>query len=103
MRGMKERIKCLQDERELRSNRHSFVRSNSQEDKPKRSQTRQYNAVTKGETTKERRIEIDDGDDGDCGLSFLLGLVFFSVMMMVIISLSSVWGLGSILKYHGTS
>ena len=31
----------------------------------------------------------------DGGLSFLLGLVFFSmvVMMVVIISLSSVWGL----------
>ena len=42
-----------------------------------------------------------DGDDGD-GLSFLLGLVFFSMMMVVIISLSSVWGLGSILKSHGT-
>ncbi len=42
--------------------------------------------------------------DGDGGLSFLLGLVFFSmmVMVMVIISLSSVWGLGSILKSHGT-
>ena len=43
-------------------------------------------------------------DDGD-GLSFLLGLVFFSmvvVVVVVIISLSSVWGLGSILKSHGT-
>jgi len=31
--------------------------------------------------------------DGDGGLSFLLGLVFFSMMMVmvVIISLSSVW------------
>ena len=38
---------------------------------------------------------LRSGDGGD-GLSFLLGLVFFSVMMamMVIISLSSVWGLG---------
>ena len=35
----------------------------------------------------------DDGDDDD--LSFLLGLVFFSmVMVVVIISLSSVWGFG---------
>ena len=44
-----------------------------------------------------------DGDDGD-GLSFPLGLVFFSMVMMVvvIISLSSVLGLGSILKSHGT-
>ena len=44
-------------------------------------------------------------DDGDDGLSFLLGLVFFSMVMMVvmvIISLSSVWGLGSILESHGT-
>ncbi len=38
--------------------------------------------------------------DGD-GLSFLLGLVFFSMVVMII-SLSSVWGLGSILKSHGT-
>ncbi len=49
----------------------------------------------------QRKVEglgSDDGDDGD-GLSFLLGLVFFSmVMMMVIISLPSVWGLGSIFK-----
>ena len=43
----------------------------------------------------------DDGDgDGGDGLSFLLGLVFFS-MVVVIISLSSVWGFGSILKSHG--
>ena len=43
--------------------------------------------------------------DDDGGLSFLLGLVFFSmvvVVVVVIISLSSVWGLGSILKSHGT-
>ena len=43
-------------------------------------------------------------DDGD-GLSFLLGLVFFSmvvVVVVIIVSLSSVWGLGSILKSHGT-
>ena len=36
-------------------------------------------------------------DDGDDGLSFFLGLVFFSMVVMavvVIISLSSVWGLG---------
>ena len=47
--------------------------------------------------------ELRSDDDGD-GLSFLLGLVFFSMMMMmvVIVSLSSVWGLGSILKSHGT-
>ena len=40
------------------------------------------------------RSDGDDGDDG--GLSFLLGLVFFSVMVVVvmIISLSSVWGFG---------
>jgi len=31
------------------------------------------------------------GGDGDGGLSFLLGQVFFSMVMMVIISLSSVW------------
>ena len=35
----------------------------------------------------------DDGGDDD-GLSFLLGLVFFSMVVMVIISLSSVWGFG---------
>ena len=37
-----------------------------------------------------------DGDGDDGGLSVLLGLVFFSmvVMVMVIISLSSVWGFG---------
>ena len=38
----------------------------------------------------------DDGDDD--GLSFLLGLVFFSVMVVMVavmvISLSSVWGFG---------
>ena len=46
---------------------------------------------------------LRSGDDGDDGLSFLLGLVFFSVVVVVvIISLSSVWGLGSILKSHGT-
>ena len=45
---------------------------------------------------------LRSGDDGGDGLSFLLGLVFFSmVMMVVIISLSSVWGFGSILKSHG--
>ena len=36
-------------------------------------------------------------DDGGDGLSFLLGQVFFSivvVMVVVIISLSSVWGFG---------
>ena len=47
------------------------------------------------------RSDDDGGDDG--GLSFLLGLVFFSmVVVMVIISLSSVGGLRSILKSHGT-
>lgn len=50
----------------------------------------------------QRKGEGLRSDDGD-GLSFLLGLVFFSMMVMVvIISLSSVWGLGSILKSHGT-
>jgi len=40
----------------------------------------------------ERKGEGLRSDDGDGGLSFLLGLVFFSiVMMVVIISLSSVW------------
>ncbi len=34
-------------------------------------------------------------DDGGDGVSFLLGLVFFSmVMMMMMISLSSVWEFG---------
>ncbi len=41
-------------------------------------------------------------DDGGDGLSFLLGLVFFSMMVVVIVSLSSIWGFGSILKSHGT-
>ena len=52
----------------------------------------------------QRKGEGLRSDDDDDGLSFLLGLVFFSmvVMMVVIISLSSVWGLGSILKSHGT-
>lgn len=51
----------------------------------------------------QRKGEGLRSDDGD-GLSFLLGLVFFSMVMVVvvIISLSSVWGLGSILKSHGT-
>jgi len=42
----------------------------------------------------QRKGEGLRSDDGDVGLSFLLGLVFFSmvvVMVMVIISLSSVW------------
>ena len=58
----------------------------------------------KDDQRKEEGLRSDDGDGGgDDGLSFLLGLVFFSmVMVMVIISLSSVWGLGSILKSHGT-
>ena len=59
----------------------------------------------KDDQRKGEGLRSDDGDDD--GLSFLLGLVFFSmvvVMMVVIviISLSSVWGLGSILKSHGT-
>ena len=42
----------------------------------------------------QRKGLRSDGDDGD-GLSFLLGLVFFSaVVIVVIISLSSVWGFG---------
>ena len=49
----------------------------------------------------QRKGEGLRSDDGDDGFSFLLGLVFFSmVVVMVIISLSSVWGLGSILKSH---
>ena len=54
----------------------------------------------KDDQRKGEGLRSDDGDDDD-GLSFLLGLVFFS-MVVVIISLSSVWGLGSILKSHGT-
>ena len=50
---------------------------------------------------QRKREGLRSDDDGDDGLSFLLGLVFFSVVMVVIISLSSVWGLGSILKSHG--
>ena len=49
----------------------------------------------KDDQRKGEGLRSDDGDDGD-GLSFLLGLVFFSmvVVVMVIISLSSVWGFG---------
>ena len=55
----------------------------------------------KDDQRKGEGLRSDDDCDG--GLSFLLGLVFFSmVVVMVIISLSSVWGLGSILKSHGT-
>ena len=52
----------------------------------------------------QRKGEGLRSDGGGDGLSFLLGLVFFSTVMMVvmIISLSSVWGLRSILKSHGT-
>ena len=53
----------------------------------------------KDDQRKGEGLRSDDGGDG--GLSFLLGLVFFS-MMMVIIFLSSVWGLESILESHGT-
>ena len=49
----------------------------------------------------QRKGEGLRSDDGD-GLSFLLGLVFFSMVVVMIISLSSVWGLRSILKSHGT-
>ena len=57
----------------------------------------------KDDQRKGEGLRSDDGDgDGDGGLSFLLGLVFFSMVMMMIISLSSVWGLRSILKSHGT-
>ena len=51
----------------------------------------------------QRKGEGLRSDDGGDGLSFLLGLVFFSMVMVmvVIISLSSVWGLRSILKSHG--
>ena len=55
----------------------------------------------KDDQRKREGLRSDDDGDGD-GLSFLLGLVFFSMMVMMIISLSSVWGLGSILKSHGT-
>ena len=52
----------------------------------------------------QRKGEGLRSDDGDDDLSFLLGLVFFSMVMVMvmIISLSSVWGLESILKSHGT-
>ncbi len=56
----------------------------------------------KDDQRKGEGLRSDDDDGGD-GLSFLLGLVFFSmVMMVVIISLSSVWGLGPIIKSHET-
>ena len=58
----------------------------------------------KDDQRKGEGLRPDGGGDGDDGLLFLLGLVFFSMMVMmvmVIISLSSVWGLGSILKSHG--
>jgi len=45
----------------------------------------------KDDQRKGEGLRSDGGDDGG-GLSFLLGLVFFSmVMVVVIISLSSVW------------
>ena len=46
----------------------------------------------KDDQRKGEGLRSDDGDNGDGGLSFLLGLVFFSMVMMmvVIISLSSV-------------
>ena len=48
----------------------------------------------KDDQGKGEGLRSDDGD-GDDGLSFLLGLVFFSMVMVVmIISLSSVWGFG---------
>ena len=47
----------------------------------------------KDDQRKGEGLRSDD-DGGDDGLSFLLGLVLFS-MVVVIISLSSVWGLGS--------
>ena len=50
----------------------------------------------KDDQRKGEGLRSDGDDDGD-GLSFLLGLVFFSMVVVVIISLSSVWGLGSIL------
>jgi len=43
----------------------------------------------KDDQRKGEGLRSDDGDGG--GLSFLLGLVFFSMVMAVIISLSSVW------------
>ena len=55
----------------------------------------------KDDQRKGEGLRSDDG--GGEGLSFLLGLVFFSmVVAVVIISLLSVWGLGSILRSHGT-
>ncbi len=56
----------------------------------------------KDDQRKGEGLRSDDGVDD--GLSFLLGLLFFSMVMVVveIISLSSVCGLGSILKSHGT-
>ena len=47
----------------------------------------------KDDQRKGEGLRSDD-DDGDGGLSFLLGMVFFSMMVMVITSLSSVWGFG---------
>ncbi len=51
----------------------------------------------KDDQRKGEELRSDDGDDD--GLSFLLGLVFFSMVMVVVmvISLSSVWGLESVL------
>ena len=49
----------------------------------------------KDDQRKGGGLRSDDGGDDDDGLSFLLGLVFFSMVMVVmIISLSSVWGFG---------
>ena len=52
----------------------------------------------KDDQRKGEGLRSDDG--GDDGLSFLVGLVFFS--MVVIISPRQFGGLGSILESHGT-
>ena len=50
--GMKERMKCLQDERELRSNHHSFARSNSRE-----TRRQQHKPTRDGETTQHNTTQ----------------------------------------------
>ena len=54
-RGMKERMKCLQDERELRSNHHSFVRSNSRETRRQQHKPTRDGGTTQHKTTQHKR------------------------------------------------
>jgi len=66
------------------SNLDSSFFSRSHMEKKKRK------SLMKDDQIKGEGLRSDDGDDDH--LSFLLGLVFFSmVMVVVIISLSSVW------------